>query len=370
MRFAATDMRLALAAGLAGLACTTALAACRKPSTRDLVSSAAASGVPAAAASAAVPHVDTTPPPGPAPEGMAWVPGGVFWMGCGDCNLPDAVPLHLVRLTGYWIDRHPVTNAEFARFVKATGYVTVAERAPRPEDYPGVPREQLVAGSAVFSPPSHTSPTMHYTDWWRFVPGANWRHPAGPGSDLKGRENHPVVHIAYEDAVAYAAWVGKRLPTEAEYEFAARGGLDRKKYAWGDELRPGGKWAANIYQGSFPVKNTGQDGYVGTSPVDAFPPNGFGLYDMGGNVWQWTSDWYRPDTYAKLAKAGAPVENPRGPDAGYDPAQPKVPKRVIRGGSYLCTDQYCTRYLVGSRGKGEPTSGASNLGFRLVRSAP
>ncbi|HEU4587861.1 MAG TPA: formylglycine-generating enzyme family protein [Gemmatimonadales bacterium] len=363
-------MRLALAAGLAGLACTTALAACRKPSTRDLVSSAAASGVPAVAASTAVPHVDTTPPPGPAPEGMAWVPGGVFWMGCGDCNLPDAVPLHLVRLTGYWIDRHPVTNAEFARFVKATGYVTVAERAPRLEDYPGVPREQLVAGSAVFSPPSHTSPTMHYTDWWRFVPGANWRHPAGPGSDLNGRENHPVVHIAYEDAVAYAAWAGKRLPTEAEYEFAARGGLDRKKYAWGDELRPGGKWAANIYQGSFPVKNTGQDGYVGTSPVEAFPPNGFGLYDMGGNVWQWTSDWYRPDTYAKLAKAGAPVENPRGPDAGYDPAQPKVPKRVIRGGSYLCTDQYCTRYLVGSRGKGEPTSGASNLGFRLVRSAP
>ncbi len=324
----------------------------------------------AARMASAAPHVNATPAPGPAPEGMIWVPGGVFWMGCKGCGLPNAEPVHLVELKSYWVDRHAVTNAEFARFVAATGYVTVAERPLNPKDYPSVPRDQLVAGSAVFSPPSRDLPQLRYVDWWRFVPGASWRHPEGPRSELRGREDHPVVHVAYEDAVAYAKWAGKRLPTEAEYEFAARGGLDRKRYAWGDELRPGGRWVANIFQGRFPVRNRAEDGYVGTSPVEAFPANGFGLYDMGGNVWQWTADWYRPDTYRRLAAVAGPARDPRGPEASYDPSEPRVPKRVIRGGSFLCTDQYCTRYLVGSRGKGDPASGASNLGFRLVRSGP
>jgi formylglycine-generating enzyme required for sulfatase activity len=301
---------------------------------------------------------------------MVWIAGGVFWMGCAGCQLPDAEPVHLVELSGYWIDRHPITNAEFARFVAATGYVTVAERPLDPRDFPGVPKEQLVPGSAVFSPPTRELPLLRYVDWWRYVAGANWRHPEGPKSGLRGRENHPAVHIAYADALAYAAWVGKELPTEAEYEFAARGGLDRKHYAWGDELRPRGRWVANIFQGRFPVRNSAEDGYTGTSPVEAFPPNGFGLYDVGGNVWQWTADWYRPDTYVRLAAGPAPAPGPRGPPAAYDPTEPSVPKRVIRGGSFLCSDQYCTRYLVGSRGKGDPASGASNLGFRLVRHLP
>jgi len=341
---------LCLAAGLAG--CGGA------PAQRSLPSGDAAPAINAARA------------PGPAPGEMVWVPGGTFWMGCQRCGMRDAEPVHLVSVHGFWMDRHPVTNAEFARFVAATGYVTVAERPLDPQEYPGATPAQLVAGSAVFTPPKRELPYLRYLDWWRFVPGANWRHPEGPRSSIDGRDDHPVVQIAYEDALAYARWAGKRLPTEAEYEFAARGGLDRKRYSWGDELKPGGRWPANIYQGRFPVRNTAEDGYVGTSPVAAFPPNGFGLYDMGGNVWQWTADWYRPDYYDSLAGTGAPARDPQGPRAGYDPAEPRVPKRVIRGGSFLCSDQYCTRYLVGSRGKGDPVSGASNLGFRLVRSAP
>ncbi|HEX5387748.1 MAG TPA: formylglycine-generating enzyme family protein [Gemmatimonadales bacterium] len=330
---------------------------------------AACGGAPRPASDPATrPHVNADRPPGPAPDGMQWIPGGTFWMGCGGCNLPDAVPVHLVTVRGFWMGRHPVTNAEFSRFVAATGYVTVAERAPDPTAFPGVPRDRLVPGSAVFSPPERALPMLRYLDWWRYVPGANWRHPDGPASNIDRRADHPVVHIAYEDALAYARWAGKRLPTEAEYEFAARGGLDRKRYAWGDTLEPGGRWAANIFQGRFPVRNTAEDGYAGTSPVGAFPPNGFGLYDMGGNVWQWTSDWYRADYYATLAAAPAPAVDPRGPAASLDPDEPAVPERVIRGGSFLCSDQYCTRYLVGSRGRGEPSTGASNLGFRLAAS--
>ncbi len=316
-----------------------------------------------------VPRVATAPPPGPAPEGMVWVPGGSFWMGCGDCDMPDAVPVHPVVVRGFWMDRTPVTNAQFARFVAATGYVTLAERKLDRKEFPDAPAERLVPGSEVFSPPTVNAPVLRYLDWWRFVPGANWRHPEGPGSDLRGREDHPVVHIAYEDALAYAGWAGKRLPTEAEYEFAARGGLDRKHYAWGDELRPGGRYVANIWEGRFPAENTAEDGYLRTSPVGAFPPNGFGLYDMGGNVWQWTGDWYRADYFAALAAAG-PARDPQGPAEPYDPAEPSVPKRVVKGGSFLCSDRYCTRYLVGSRGKADPTSTSSNLGFRLVKSAP
>lgn len=312
-------------------------------------------------------RVADTPPPGPPPDGMVWIPGGTFWMGCERCGMPDALPVHLVSLHGFWMDRTPVTNAAFSSFVKATGYVTVAERAPDPRDFPHVPPGELRAGSAVFSPPARAVPLDDALQWWRYVAGANWRHPEGPSSSIEGREDHPVVHIAWEDAATYAKWAGRRLPTEAEYEFAARGGQDRRLYAWGDDLAPRGKWAANIWQGEFPAGNTAEDGFLGTSPVSAFPPNGFGLYDMGGNVWQWCSDWYAPDTYARTAAAGTPARDPQGPDASHDPQEPGAAKRVVRGGSYLCSDRYCSRYLVGSRGKAEVSSGASNLGFRTVQ---
>jgi sulfatase modifying factor 1 len=321
-----------------------------------------------AAAGTSAARINTTPAPGAAPAGMVWVPGGTFWMGCEDCGMPDALPAHLVEVAGFWMDRTPVTNAEFERFVKATSYVTVAERPLDPKDFPGVPPDKLVPGSATFVPTSTPVPLDNPLQWWRYTPGANWRHPGGPGSDLKGRADHPVVHITFEDAVMYAQWAGKRLPTEAEFEFAARGGLDRQKYPWGNDMNPNGKAAANTWQGQFPAKDRGDDGYSGTSPVTAFPPNGFNLYDMGGNVWQWCADWYRPDAYAAATAAGAVARNPQGPSDSFDPQEPGAAKRVTRGGSYLCTDQYCARYLVGSRGKSELSSGASNLGFRVVQS--
>jgi formylglycine-generating enzyme required for sulfatase activity len=322
---------------------------------------------PTATTSAAAVQINDATPPGPVPEGMVWVPGGTFWMGCENCGMPDALPLHLVRVDGFWMDRAPVANAEFERFVRATGYVTVAERPLDPRDYPGVPTELLKPGSAVFRPTSAPVPLDNPLQWWQYTPGANWKHPAGPSSSLAGRADHPVVHVAYEDVTAYAAWVGKRVPAEAEFEFAARGGLDRQRYAWGNELTPDRTPMANIWQGTFPAGDAGEDGYRGTSPVTAFPANGFGLHDMGGNVWQWCADWYRPDYFAVLAAKGGVAANPKGPDTSFDPDEPGAKKRVLKGGSYLCTDQYCARYLVGSRGKGEVTSGASNLGFRLVR---
>jgi formylglycine-generating enzyme required for sulfatase activity len=261
-----------------------------------------------------------------------------------------------------------VTNGEFERFVSETGYVSVAERPLDPKDYPDVPREKLVPGSSVFAATASPVPLDDPLRWWRYAPGANWKHPLGASSTVNERRSHPVVHVAYEDALAYAKWANKRLPTEAEFEFAARGGLDRQLYAWGNEMTPGGKAAANTWQGQFPVADRGDDGFRGTSPVTAFAPNGFGLYDVGGNVWQWCSDWYRPDTYAKRAQPPAAIADPQGPPDSFDPEEPAVAKRVVRGGSYLCTDQYCARFLVGSRGKGEVSSGASNLGFRLARS--
>jgi formylglycine-generating enzyme required for sulfatase activity len=325
-------------------------------------------GAQAGVANGAPVGVNTAPAPSPAPEGMVWIPGGTFWMGCDTCQMPDAEPAHLVAVDGFWMDKTPITNAQFEKFVKATNYKTIAERKPDPKDFPGAPAENLVPGCAVFTPPSQDISLDNPLAWWRYVPGANWKNPEGPGSSIKGREDHPVVHIAWEDAVAYAKWAGKRLPTEAEFEFAARGGLDRKRYSWGDELKPGGKWMSNIYQGRFPSKNTGEDGYVATSPGAAFPPNNFGLYDMAGNVWQWCSDWYRPDYFEQLAAQGV-VKKPEGPDSGFDPQEPGVPKRVQKGGSFLCSDQYCARYLVGSRGKDAVDSGASNVGFRTVKSA-
>jgi sulfatase modifying factor 1 len=305
----------------------------------------------------------------PVPEGMVWIPGGTFWMGCEVCEMSDASPVHQVVVDGFWMDVTPVTNEQFAKFMKATGYVTIAERVPDARDFPGAPPENLVPGSAVFSPPEHEVPLNNHYQWWSYVKGTSWQHPEGLGSNLNGREHYPVVHIAWDDAMAYAQWAGKRLPTEAEFEFAARGGLDRKRYSWGDELTPGGKWVANIWQGRFPVKDTGEDGYRSASPVRAFPANGYSLYDMGGNVWQWCLDWYRPDIYQQRTATSAPVQNPQSPDTSFDPLEPGVPKRVTRGGSYLCSDRYCARYLVGSRGKSEPSTGSSNVGFRCAKSA-
>ena len=314
------------------------------------------------------PVIDTVNAPAPAPEGMVWIPGGAFSMGSEDAEMRDARPFHRVAIDGFWMDQTEVTNEEFARFVKATGYVTVAERTPDAKDFPGAPPENLVAGSVVFTPPNQKVPLDNHFAWWRYVPGANWRHPDGPESDLKGKEKHPVVHIAFEDASAYAQWTGKRLPTEAEFEFAARGGLDRKRFAWGDEFKPGGKFQANSFQGHFPETNTGEDGFLGTAPVASFPANAFGLFDMAGNVWEWTTDWYRADYYETLAATHQVARNPQGPADSFDPSEPRVAKRVHRGGSFLCTDEYCARYMPGGRGKGEPSTGTNHLGFRCVRS--
>jgi len=313
-------------------------------------------------------------PRGPAPPGMVWIPGGTFSMGAADPRaepegghegMADARPVHRVYVDGFWMDRTEVTNAQFARFVAATRYRTVAERVPRAEDYPGAAPGSLVAGSIVFTPPPGAVPLDNSYQWWRYVPGASWRHPAGPGSTLQGRDDFPVVHVAWEDAAAYAAWAGKRLPTEAEYEFAARGGLSGQLYAWGNELRPGGKWMANTFQGTFPGRDEGADHHAGIAAVAQYPPNAYGLSDIAGNVWEWCQDWYRPDTYARDAAATA--RNPQGPPDSFDPAEPSEKKRVQRGGSYLCTDQYCTRYMVGTRGKGEVTSSTNHAGFRCVR---
>ncbi len=289
------------------------------------------------------------------------------------CGLPgvtrDAQPVHRVYVDGFWMDATDVTNEQYEKFVSSTGYVTIAERTPTNEDFPGAPPENLVAGSTVFTPTSGPVALNDYFQWWRYQTGANWRHPEGPETTIKGREKYPVVQIAYDDAVAFAKWAGKRLPTEAEWEFAARGGLHGQIYVWGNELKPNGKWTANIFEGQFPFKDTGDDGFAGIAPVAQFPPNGYGLYDMAGNVWQWVSDWYRPDTYARqrLEGGGAVIRNPEGPDASSDPAEPNEKKRVHRGGSFLCTDQYCTRYMVGTRGKGEVSTGANHLGFRCVK---
>ncbi len=301
-------------------------------------------------------------------KGMIFIPSGTFWMGCEEGSFIDTKPVHQVRIDGFWLDKKLITNEQFAEFVNATDYLTVAERKPQAKDFPGAPTKNLVPGSLVFTPPTYAVSLRSHYQWWRYVPGANWRHPEGPKSNLTGRWHHPVVQIAYDDALAYAKWAGKRLPTEAEFEYAARGGLDRKLFSWGDSLKSNGQWQANIWQGNFPEKNTAEDGFCNTSPVASFPANNYGLYDMTGNVWEWCSDWYRADYYKSLPAAQI-VKNPPGPVDSLDPNEPSVPKRVQRGGSFLCTDQYCARYLVGARGKGEPSSGCSNVGFRCAKNS-
>ena len=319
---------------------------------------------------------NATPAPRTAPDGMVWIPGGEFSMGAaepadtedvvGMQAVGDSRPVHRVSVDGFWMDRNEVTNDQFAAFVKATGYVTVAERTPPPGDFPGAPPELLVAGALVFSPPDHAVSLDNELRWWTYVKGANWRHPSGANSTVAGKGNYPVVQVAYADAEAYVKWAGKRLPTEAEWEFAARGGLSGRLYPWGDELTPRGRQMTNRHHGHFPDHDAGSDGYAGIAPVGQFPPNGYGLVDVAGNVWEWVSDWYRADYYAALPRNEV-ARNPRGPSSSYDPDEPHVAKRVHRGGSFLCTDQYCSRYMVGTRGKGEVSTGTNHLGFRAVQ---
>lgn len=311
------------------------------------------------------PDLNASPvPAGPAPEGMVWIPGGMFWMG-DPTSVDKDSPWHRVGVDGFWMDKTEVTNAEFEKFAKAIGYKTVSERVPTKEMYPDADPKNLVAGSAVFKPRKLEAPPLESPPtWWVYVPGADWRHPEGPGSDLKGRENHPVVHIAWEDAAAFAKWAKKRLPTEAEWEFAARGGLEKKPYVWGDDPQgKGGKYLANTFQGTFPEKDTGADGFTRTSPVGTFPANGYGLFDMSGNAWEWCADWYDPEYYADSVK-----RNPKGPNRprALDNGQGQ---RVRRGGSFLCADEYCKRYLPGTRDKNPPDSSANHTGFRCVKDA-
>lgn len=296
-------------------------------------------------------------------NGMVWIPSGSFYMGTTNGN-PDEMPQHLVTLQGFWMDKYEVTNEQFEKFTKATGYITVAERKPDPKDFPGADPEALVPGSVVFAPPPGEVPLDNHLVWWQYRPGADWRHPNGPESNIVGKEKYPVVHVCWEDAMAYCKWAGKRLPTEAEWEYAARGGLDRQPYTWGDEAG-GMERKANIWQGKFPNQNTKADGYAELAPVGSFTPNGYGLYDMAGNVWEWCSDWYRPDYYAN-----SPPFNPQGPPESFDPAEPGITKKVIRGGSYLCSDVYCSGYRPSARMKSSPDTGLSHTGFRCVSAMP
>ena len=302
-------------------------------------------------------------------QGMQWIPGGTFLMGA-DGAYPEEAPAHAVTVSGFWMDAHTVTNAEFASFVHATGYRTVAERPLDPALYPGALSELLKPGSAVFFMPTGRVDMDDLQSRWTYVPGANWRHPEGPAKTLKGREQEPVVHVAFEDAAAYAAWTGKELPTEAEWEFAARGGLDGAEFCWGNEFTPGGRYMANTWQGQFPFHDTGADGFVGCAPVQSFPPNGYGLHDMAGNVWEWTADWY---SNPHPTEAASPCCVPRDPCGGtealsYDPEQPtaRIPRKVIKGGSYLCAPNYCRRYRPAARHPQMIDTTTCHIGFRCI----
>lgn len=304
----------------------------------------------------------------PAVEDMVWIPGGSFLMG-SDLHYPEEAPVHRVTVDGFWMERHEVTNARFARFVAETGHVTDAERSADPSAYPGAQPEMLVPSSVVFVKPRQRVDLRNYFNWWAYVPGADWRHPEGPASSIARRQDHPVVHVTFADAAAYARWAGRELPTEAEWELAARGGLDGAEYGWGDELFPDGRYMANTWQGEFPIQNNVEDGFEGTAPVGSFPPNGYGLHDTIGNVWEWTTDWY--DSHHRGAGGCcAATHNPRGgaQDASFDPRTPEVriPRKVMKGGSFLCAPNYCRRYRPAAR-MGQPIDTSTcHLGFRCM----
>ncbi|MDF2809177.1 MAG: gliding motility-associated lipoprotein GldK [Microvirga sp.] len=308
-----------------------------------------------------------------APSEMVWIPGGTYRMG-SDRHYAEERPSHRVSVEGFFIDATPVTNAQFRAFVEATGHVTVAEIAPDPKDYPGALPHMLKAGSLVFTPPDHPVDLRNWSQWWEFRFRASWRKPYGPGSSIKGLDDHPVVHVAYADVEAYAAWAGKALPTEAEWEFAARGGLEDVEFAWGDEFTPDGRQMANTWQGEFPLQNLALDGFERTSPVKSYPPNGYGLYDMIGNVWEWTTDFWSTRHPADAPKACCVPQNPRGgPEAAsFDPAQPQapIPRKVLKGGSHLCAPNYCRRYRPAARHAEPVDTSTSHVGFRCVRHAP
>ena len=314
--------------------------------------------------------VERTPaPPGPPPRpDMVWIPGGTYEMGSHD-HYPEERPVHPVTVDGFWIDQYPVTNERFRRFVEATGHVTFAEIAPDPKDYPGAMPSMLFAGSLVFVKPAGPVDLDNLSNWWTFMRGADWRHPTGPKSSIGGRKRHPVVHVAFADAEAFARWDGKALPTEAEWEHAARGGLAGVEYAWGSEMTPRGRHMANTWQGAFPWQNLVADRYEGTSPVDAFPPNGYGVSDMIGNVWEWTTDWYRP-IHAEPIRTCCVPHNPRGgaESESYDPRMPnmKIPRKVLKGGSHLCAPNYCRRYRPAARFPEPVDTSTCHVGFRCV----
>lgn len=300
---------------------------------------------------------------------MIWMPGGTFRMG-SDIHYPEEAPAHSVVVDAFWMDRTPVTNAAFRKFVNATGYVTLAEMKPDAAQYPGALPHMLKAGSLVFRPLQQVTPASSWSDWWTFKFGANWRHPYGPRSSTSGLDNHPVVHVAFQDAQVYAKWAGKELPSEAEWEFAARGGLEEAEFAWGDELTPGGRHMANTWQGSFPHENFVEDGFPRTSPVTAFPPNGYGLHDMIGNVWEWTDDWFTSRHPPHASKPCCLPRNPRGgaQEGSYDQCQPhiRIPRKVLKGGSYLCAPNYCRRYRPAARHPQPIDTSTCHSGFRCV----
>ena len=308
-----------------------------------------------------------TPASTPSLSGMAWIAEATFVMG-SDRHYPEEAPAHRAHVDGFWMDTHAVTNRDFKRFVEATGYVTVAERPADAADYPGADPAMLLPASVVFvKAPRALDMSDHY-QWWRYVRGADWRHPGGPGTSLQGLWEHPVVQVAFEDAEAYARWRGKTLPTEAEWELAARGGLDGAEFVWGDELTPGGRVMANTWQGEFPWQNLLEDGFEATAPVGTFPPNGYGLYDMAGNVWQWTTDWYQD--HGRIERACCTIDNPRGGarDESFDARTPgvRIPRKVIKGGSFICAPNYCRRYRPAARMAQEVNSATCHIGFRCI----
>lgn len=305
-----------------------------------------------------------------APEGMTWIPGGTFRMGSDLDGYPEEGPVHLATVDGFWMDVTPVTVASFARFVAETGYLTVAERPLDPRQYPRLPREVLSPGSMVFQPTDGPADLSDMLSWWRYVPGADWAHPEGPDSSVDGRGDHPVVHVCWEDVAAYAAWTGKDLPTEAEWERAARGGLEGARYAWGDEFAPGGRLMANTWIGEFPWQNLKPPQIRRTTPVGAFPPNGFGLADITGNVWEWTSDFYRarhdPAPHECCAARNPRLDDEAGSYGADEPGGAHIPRRVVKGGSHLCAPNYCERYRPAARQAQQVESSMSHLGFRCV----